>query len=168
MSISMKRRIGEVRPHINQDPITRTSYNVLGQNRLSCPVELIPSGYQQTTVIHAWKRVFFETSLGTQQIPLSEWYEKGPLRSAISSADQISLVSFYETVDGCVECHAKGDHLAALVAFHANAINGQRNLLLVEALWDQFLPWLVKIRRHKRPDAPFEGFAQDGAIDLGR
>jgi len=166
MHNTMKRRKGEVRPHIAFDPTTRTSYNVLGQNRLSCPVELIPSDYQKTTVIHAWNRSFFETSNGLMQIPLSEWYEGRPLKSAIRCAERISLVAFGETTDGCVECLAKGDHLAALAAFHLSAINGRKNLLHVEVLWDHFLPWLMKLQHHKTRGVAINGFAQEGEFEI--
>ena len=166
MTLIMKRRIGEVRPCFALDPVTQTSYNVLGQNRLACPLDLIPKGYQQTTVIHALEPVFVETSMGAQQIPLYEWYERRPLQSVIRRAERISLVPFYERDGGCVEALATGSHLTALFDFQHAAIADRENFLHVEVLLDQFPGWRKKLRQFAAPGLAIHVFAGNGEFEL--
>lgn len=166
MTSIMKRRIGEVRACFAFDPVTRRSYNVLGRNRLACPLDLIPKGYQQTTVIHALEPVFVETSMGAQQIPLYEWYERRPLQSVIRRAERISLVPFYEKGDGCVEALVRGDHVAALFDFLNAAIADRKNLLYAEVLLTEFPGWRKKLRQFAAPGLSVHVFAGNGEVEL--
>lgn len=166
MTLIMKRRIGEACPCFAFESVTRTSYNVLRQNRFAYPVDLIPSDYQQTTVIHALERVFIETSRGVQQTPLYEWYARRPLQSAIRRAERISVVPFHETNDGWVKALATGSHLTALFDFQHAAIADRENLLHLEVLLDQFPGWRRKLREYMRPGLPIHLFAGKGEFEI--
>lgn len=127
------------------DAASKAAVVELRQNGFTYDLDQIPTSWSQTFSVDDRER---------HDTPGPEWYERGPLRHAIASADFIVLVLYGETINpGETVSHASPELTRKIRLDLWDAMREGKKVLLIKTLWPSLAPWLANIQSHRRPQS---------------